>query len=315
MHIIFWGVRGSIPAPLTPREVTEKIMAALASAAREDLKDEDSLIRYVNRLSFSARSTYGGNTPCVEVSEGDTEIILDAGSGLRPLGDRLAAENPNKRSRTIHIFLSHCHWDHIQGFPFFAPAFFPGNHIFLYAVHQNAWDAIHAQQNPMNFPVDTGDMKASIQFIPLNPAGSLTIDKVAVDWIKLNHPGDSYAYRLKSRGKKLIYATDGEYETLSSEQLSHYIQFFSACDVLIFDAMYSLPDAEKRRGWGHSTASMGMQLALKAGVKKLVLYHHEPSYGDTKIEDICHQVKKEADKIKQNDLEIITAYEGLELSL
>jgi phosphoribosyl 1,2-cyclic phosphodiesterase len=314
MHITFWGVRGSIPAPLTPKEVRGKITAALANAACEDLEDQDSRLRFVERLPFSVQATLGGNTPCVEVREGNTEIILDAGSGVRLLGARLAADK-RKHGLTIHLFLSHCHWDHIQGFPFFAPAFFPENNIFLYAVHQNAWDAIHEQQNPVNFPVETGDMKASIQFVPLNPTGALTIDNFEVDWIKLRHPGDSYAYRLKSRGKRLVYATDGEYETLSSEQIDRYIQFFSACDVLIFDAMYSPADAEKRRGWGHSTAFMGMRMALRAGVKKLVLYHHEPSYSDAGIEAICHEVKKEADKVGRNRLEIITAYEGLELFL
>jgi ribonuclease BN (tRNA processing enzyme) len=213
------------------------------------------------------------------------------------------------------MLLSHCHWDHIQGFPFFAPAFVQGNRILLYAVHHNAWDVLRAQQNPANFPIDIEDMKAAIRFIPLNPGGSCAIDHVVVSWIKLKHPGDSYAYRLESHGKSVVYATDGEYQTFADEEMDPYIRFFFGCEVFIFDAMYASADAEKRRGWGHSTASMGMRMALKAQVKKLILYHHEPSYSDAQIDGIREQVKEEADKIQENDLEIITAYEGLQLAL
>jgi phosphoribosyl 1,2-cyclic phosphodiesterase len=311
MQVTFWGVRGSAPAPLTPDEVTEKIIKALAGATCDDIKDIQSVTRYVERLSFPMRATIGGNTSCVEVSDGDTEIILDAGSAMRRLGAALSSGD----NRTIHIFLSHCHWDHIRGFPFFLPAYVQGNHIFLYAAHHDAWNVLQAQQNPATFPVTTEDMKASIRFIPLEPGGSRLIGDVTVSWIRLRHPGDSYAYRLESRGKSVVYATDGEYDPLSNEEMNLYAGFFSGCDMLIFDGMYLPADAEERRGWGHSTASMGVHFALKAGAKRLVLFHHEHSYNDEQIQGMCEQARQEAEKLQKNDLEIIAAYEGLQLSL
>jgi phosphoribosyl 1,2-cyclic phosphodiesterase len=315
MKVTFWGVRGSIPSPLTTREIEAKIVTALKGAKPSDLQDDKSIRSYVESLPLSVRGTVGGNTSCVEVSDGSTEIIIDAGSGLRRLGEKLLLGDFGKGKGVGHILLSHFHWDHIQGIPFFVPAYIPGNRLFFYSPRRHFQKLLEKQQNFDNFPKGFNDLPADIECVELKTSGSIKIENMDLSWIKLNHPGDSYAYRLENSSGSLVYATDCEYEILCQEDIDKYVSFFSGCDILIFDSMFTPRAAEEHPGWGHSTAQMGVEIARKADIKRLILYHHEPSYDDAKLERICQSAEMKDCNNPKNKLQVIVAYEGLTLEL
>lgn len=316
MLIKFWGVRGSIPSPMRTATITEKITRALLGAQGVDLSDSRSVNNYVSSLPLDIRGTSGGNTPCVEVKTSEHHIILDAGSGLRELGLSLMASPYGRGQGTAHLFISHTHWDHIQGFPFFLPAFVPGNRLVIYSPKPNIRDKFATQQMDQDmFPVRLSDMGADMEFVHIDESG-IDLGGVKVSCKLLPHPGGSYAYRIEENGKVLVYATDGEYRNLSEADLGPYLEFFAGADAMIFDSMYTFAESLDKEGWGHSTSLVGVDIAVKTGVKRLVLFHHEPTYNDEKLVEILDKTSSYYSIVREDGhLAIILAVEGLELEL
>jgi phosphoribosyl 1,2-cyclic phosphodiesterase len=314
MVVRFWGVRGSIPAPLSARHVKEKVLHALKGVSKTDILDERAMEHYVEGLPRHIRGTYGGNTSCVEVHTEDTIIIFDAGSGIRALGLHLMDGRFGQGYGTAHLFLSHTHWDHIQGFPFFLPAYVPGNRVVIYSPHPNIKERFSVQQEDSHFPVPLESMHADIEFVSLAEDENVTIDHLDVKNIKLNHPGGSFGYRVKKEDKSFVYATDTDLTNLSGSELEKYIAFFSQAKVLVFDAQYTQMEALEKEDWGHSSSMTGVEIARDAGVDTLVLFHHDPAYDDDILWDILQRTRKYADLkgFRQTD-KVIMAYEGLEL--
>ncbi|MFH1138486.1 MAG: MBL fold metallo-hydrolase [Pseudomonadota bacterium] len=314
MRIKFWGVRGSIPAPIGSKTIREKIVKALQGAQGVDLDDPRALETYVDSLPFSIKGAAGGNTSCVEVQAGNVHLIFDAGSGLRELGLELMAGRYGRGQGTAHLFMSHTHWDHIQGFPFFVPAYVPGNRFYIYSPKKDIRQRFTIQQIDQDmFPMRLEDMAAQMEFVNLPRAG-VDLNGVRVDCIPLHHPGGSYAYRVRHGDKILVYATDGEYQDLSNQALQPYLEFFAGADVLIFDAMYTFSESMAKEGWGHSTSLVGVDMAVKTGVKRLVLFHHEPTYSDETLEEITLKTEQYHSLVReQGPLEVILAVEGEEL--
>ena len=314
MRIKFWGVRGSIPSPLSSEDIRSKILRALKRALEADLCTDDALGRFVDRLPRHIGATYGGNTPCVELDTGGDPIIFDAGSGLKPLGAHLMNGNLGRGDGTCHLFLSHTHWDHIQGFPFFLPAFVPGNRIFIYSAESDTQQRLSIQQNPHYFPVPLDAMQAQLEFISLAEGETVRIDDIQVSGIALNHPGGAFGYRAQKGEKIAVYATDTEFMNLESAETAKYISFFSQANVLIFDSQYTLVEAFQKEDWGHSSSLKGVELAVEAGVDTLVLFHHEPTYNDETLRDILQRTTKYSKlQGKNGSPTVIMAYEGLEL--
>jgi phosphoribosyl 1,2-cyclic phosphodiesterase len=270
MQITFWGVRGSIPAP------------------------------------GPATVEIGGNTSCVEVRAGKAILIFDGGTGLRLLGKKLAKEMPI----TAHMFFSHVHWDHIQGFPFFEPAFVPGNEFHLYGgnnVSRTLEETLEGQMDHPNFPVDLGAMGAKMTFRDLAEGEAVDIDdgggaKVRVTSARGNHPQGVFAFRVEHAGKVVVYATDTEhYEGRIDDKL---VALARGADVFIYDSQYTPEEYAAKKGWGHSTFEEGVKLAKLAGVKRLVLFHHDPMQNDAAVRD------KEK-RARALFAQVIAAYEGL----
>ena len=311
MRIKFWGVRGSIPAPLRSESIGDKIKKALMGAKGVDLDDEQAVIRYINSLPLEIRGTSGGNTPCVEVNAAGQHIIFDAGSGLRELGNHLIKGPYGRGEGTGHIFISHTHWDHIQGFPFFIPAYISGNKFSLYSPKKDIKDRFIIQQIDQDmFPMALDDMGAKLEFIHINEKG-VEFDGVKVDCVGLHHPGGSWAYRVRAEGVTLVYATDSEYQDLSHSALQPFFDFFSGADALIFDSMYTFSESFTKEGWGHSTSLVGVDMAVKTGVKRLILFHHEPNYDDVKLREILEKTIHYYSLVREHgQLEILLANEG-----
>ncbi len=314
MVVRFWGVRGSIPTPPGTRQIKEKILQALKGVSGRDLIDERAIEHYVERLPHHIKGTYGGNTSCVELHSGDNTVIFDAGSGIRVLGLHLMDRRFGQGAGTAHLFLSHTHWDHIQGFPFFLPAYVPGNRIIIYSPHPNVERRFSLQQEPSHFPVPLKSMHADIEFVSLEEEEDVAIGHLDVKNIKLNHPGGSFGYRVKKASKSFMYATDTDLTNLSGSEMERYIAFFSQAKALVFDAQYTQMEALGKEDWGHSSSMMGVDMACDAGVETLVLFHHEPTYDDNILWDILQKTRKYAEmKGFQPANRVIMAYEGLEL--
>ncbi|MBW2018821.1 MAG: MBL fold metallo-hydrolase [Deltaproteobacteria bacterium] len=316
MIVRFWGVRGSVPTPLSPQQVKEKILWALKSASDRDIGDERAAEHYVEKLPLHIKGTYGGNTSCIDLHAEDTTIIFDAGSGIRSLGLHLMDGKFGQGAGTVHLFLSHTHWDHIQGFPFFLPAYVPGNRIVIYSPHPNIEARFSMQQEAPYFPVPLKGMHADIEFITLSEGENVAIGHVDVTNIKLNHPGGSFGYRAKQQDSAFVYATDTTFTNLSGSNMEKYISFFSQAKALVFDAQYTLKEAMEKEDWGHSSSLTGVDIALEAGVETLVLFHHEPTHDDHTLWDILQRTRKYVELQKSDKIcKVIMAYEGLELAL
>jgi phosphoribosyl 1,2-cyclic phosphodiesterase len=279
MKITFYGVRGSIPAP------------------------------------GSQTVKYGGNTACIFVEfKSGRHLILDAGTGIRMLGPQLLANKD-----TINLLLSHVHWDHIQGFPFFAPIYQPGRHL---RVFPNAVDgyttmvALLSQMDGASFPVHRRDLPCDIQCVIGTEQEVLISHSANVTTQPLNHPGGGRAFRMEEDGVSCAYITDNElfppYPV--STTYEEWVSFCKGLDVLIHDAQYVEADMPRKLGWGHSVVSQVRKLALDAGVGTLVLFHHDPDRSDLELDQI--QAESEHFFADQGAaVQVICAWEGLVLDI
>ena len=328
MKVKFWGVRGSIPTPITSSDIDKKLSKVIWKARNLNLKDTDDdepdaeqakIIReFVDGLDLTYRGTIGGNTPCIQIVPDDGKIIIvDCGSGIRALGTELMRREFGNGAGEADIFLSHTHWDHICGLPFFIPIFKKGNKFNFYGGHDHLEERLENQHNPWHFPVPWKALGSTKEFKQLSPEDSVSIGMTTVKLHELFHPGKSFAYRFENpAGKSIIYASDAEYKHLQHSKIAEYLAFFRNADILIFDTQYTLTEALAKEDWGHSSAMIGIEMAMEAGVKNLVMFHHEPAYDDEKVVDLC----KKADRYQEilNDsrpkCKIQIAYEGLELT-
>ncbi|MEA5533788.1 MBL fold metallo-hydrolase [Crocosphaera sp. XPORK-15E] len=256
-EIKFWGVRGSIPCPGT------------------------ETVRY------------GGNTSCVEMRVGQQRLIFDGGTGLRLLGKSMLCEMPI----IGHLFFTHSHWDHIQGFPFFAPAFIPGNKFHIYGLPApngaTIKQRLHDQMLHPNFPVPLQIMQANLEFYDIEAREIIKLGNVTVETGKLNHPGEALGYRVSCQDLAAVYITDTEH---FPDHLDENVIYLARnADVLIIDTTYTNEEYYDPKftkvGWGHSTWQEAVKVAEAAKVKKLVLFHHDPAHNDDFLDDISKQVK------------------------
>ena len=285
MRVRFWGTRGSIaaPGPNTAR--------------------------------------FGGNTSCVEVRASDgTVIILDCGTGARELGLHLAQTMP--QPIRLHLFIGHTHWDHIQGFPFFVPAFLPGSELNIYAplgFQRGLEEAMAGQMEYSYFPVKMRDLRSRIHFTELDE-GFFRVGGVLVETQFLNHTAPTIAYRMTSDGATIAYATDHEPFWNASGRVSQHpgderhIAFLKGANLVIHDAQYTDAEYRDKVGWGHSSIEYAVDVALAAGVERLVLFHHDPAHDDATMERMEAMARDHVGRRGQA-LDVLAAREGLELEV
>jgi phosphoribosyl 1,2-cyclic phosphodiesterase len=297
MKLKFWGVRGSIPTP-----------------GKETVR-------------------YGGNTPSLELRlDNGGLIILDAGTGIRNLGDRLIA---NGETVNTHILITHPHWDHIQGFPFFKPSFVAGNEITVVGTDREEIDLEHIiadQMKKIYFPIQLNELKAKFHFKSIGEE-EFSIGDARVRSIYVNHPGFTVAYRIDHQGKSFVYVSDNEpFDRASAAGRTNFepsvmqrfldtpgdpnqrlIDFARGADVFIHDATFTPEEYADKIGWGHSHYRFTLQLAGAAAVKHCILFHHEPNRTDDQIDGILEQCRGE---IARNGYTFAcsAAAEGVELA-
>jgi phosphoribosyl 1,2-cyclic phosphodiesterase len=308
-----------LPAPLDQRAVRAKIRAALVAARGRDLDAPGSIDRFLDEeLPFSVRATYGGNTSCVEiVGDGDAHLLCDLGSGVREFGNAVLARHGNEAPQRFDVFLSHVHWDHIMGFPFFAPAYLSGNVIRIHGCHAGLRDAFARQQSDPSFPVDFRSLAATIEFVELEPGRSFALGAFSVLPFLQNHGGGSYGYRFSKGGKTIVYSTDSEHKFDALDESYPFLPYFRDADLLIFDAMYSLADqVSVKEDWGHSSNMVAVEIAQLAGVKHLVMFHHEPINDDATLDAVLAETRRYAELCRpRRELTITSAHDGLEIEV
>ena len=290
--ITFWGTRGSIS---TPGRITEK---------------------------------YGGNTPCVAVTYEDTIIILDAGTGMRPLGIELF-EDFNKEegpAPSFHLFLSHTHWDHIQGFPFFLPVFIKDTKLTIHgSPHKERYieSILKNQMDSGYFPVSMSDVAADVSIQDISEE-VIALGSVVVDWQEQHfHPGGSVRYRLNADGKRIVYATDVELNLIfdpdsnepDKEALAQeYRDFIYEADLLIADGQYTEEEYSTKVGWGHTSISLLLEIASQSKVKKLAVFHHDPQHSD-KFLDTLSMESRSKYRFDEGEMDVFWAREGMTLAI
>ena len=317
--VCFWGTRGSLPASLTARDVREKIISALTAANGKSFKTPAALNEFVATLPFSTTGTFGGNSSCVEIINGGAEhFICDMGSGARPLGQAKIATYGVPNPQTYHIFISHLHWDHLMGFPYFAPMYIPGNRIVIHGCHARLEEAIRLQMRSPCFPVDYSQAGARIEFDLMTPDKAHFIAGINVTPKLQLHAGDSYGYRFESIERTVVYSTDCEHQLDDLVEREACVKFFAGADLVIFDAMYSLAEARLGQAdWGHSSNVVGVELCQAAGARRLALFHHEPAHDDIQLNRLLAETRR-LEQITRGDqpaLEVISAYDGLTVTL
>lgn len=321
MIVRCWGTRGSIPVSLTASQIRARLIAALSGADARVLDSDTAIEQYVDSLPFALRGTYGGQSSCLEIERGDeaasnSHILFDLGSGARALGQAMLARH-GQTPQTYHVFMSHLHWDHIMGFPFFAPAYIPGNRIVIHSGHAEVAAAFARQQDHPGFPVSFDHLGAQIEFEVVEPGRRLAIADFHVTMKKQRHAGDSYGWRLECDDRVFIYSTDSEHLLDDLDERAAFGRFFADADLVVFDAMYSLAEAiSVKADWGHSSNIVGVELCQLAGVRRLCLFHHEPSSDDAQIDHVLAETRRfEALTREAAALEIFSAYDGVEISL
>ncbi len=285
MYVRFWGTRGSIASP------------------------------------GERTARFGGNTSCTEVRAADgTVIVLDCGTGARELGLHLT--QTLKPPIHLHLFIGHTHWDHIQGFPFFVPAFMPGVELNVYAplgFQQSLEEAMAGQMEYSYFPVKLRDLRSRIHYTELEE-GFFRVGEVLVETQYLNHTAPTIAYRMTSGGATVAYVTDHEPFWKPEEGIQHHpgdqrhIAFMKDADLVIHDAQYTADEYRQRVGWGHSTMEYAVDVAMAAGARRVALFHHDPTHDDA-IMDRMEEAAKARARAAGSSMEVFAAREGQELSI
>ena len=319
MRVKFWGTRGSIPVALDSASLKERMLRALVAASGRDLGTPEKARAWLEaQPDFDLGHTFGGDSPCVQLDAGSPEYVLcDLGTGARVFANRVLQRHGAGRGQVFHVFMSHLHWDHIMGFPFFAPAYLPGNRIVIYGCHRDLEQAFRRQHAEPSFPVPFERLDARIEFVTLDPARVHEVAGWSVTPRRQDHSGDSYGYRFERDRRCVVYSTDSEYKLNRAADTEAVIGFFRDADLVIFDAMYSLADTVSvKEDWGHSSNVVGVELCQLAKAKHLVLFHHEPANSDEKIASIWRETIR-FEEITRNGapLRISAAYDGMELEL
>ncbi len=296
MKIKLWGVRGSLPAPYTPDTVESRVRKTLESFFAEGNDRLDQVPSFLEQLSPETFGGFGGNTACVSVATSQHRIVIDGGSGLRILGEELMLGSCGRGAGEVDIFFTHFHWDHLIGLPFFAPLFIPGNRIRFHAVQADLESCIRAVFQKPFFPVPFETLRSSISFHQLVPRQPVAVGDMSITPYQLDHPDPCWGYRIDHVGpngrKSYAHCVDTECTRVSREELGADLGLYQNIDLALFDAQYTLNEAQEKANWGHASGPVGLEIAMREGIKQILFAHHDPSASDEKIAEAMRETQE-----------------------
>lgn len=324
LAVKYWGVRGSLPSSMLPGDWSlhfEGIMRGFYSAG---YRDAAQISKYFDQLETPLVGGFGTATTCVEVSSPRGQLIIDGGSGIRILSDRVMSGTVGRGRGPFHIFMTHFHWDHVIGLPFFTPHFLPGVQIHYYAVQPELEELIRGIFRKPYFPVPFEALPAKIHFHRLEPRQSYKIDDMTITPYKLDHPDPCWGLKVEAGGKAYAHCVDTEGVRVTREELGADLPLYQNVDLMYYDAQYTFPDLAEKANWGHSAAQIGLDIAFREGIKQVLFAHHDPGATIQTIQEIRRQsqeyynwrVQSAKDSNEQSTaVKWDFAYEGLEVRL
>jgi phosphoribosyl 1,2-cyclic phosphodiesterase len=320
----YWGVRGSLPSSPAPEAWVKDFENLLQGFFKAGYSRAEQIREYLGSLSIPQVGGFGTATTSVEVSSGRSTLIIDGGSGIRGAGERMMKGPAARGGETIHIFLTHFHWDHILGLPFFTPLFIKGNKINFYAIQPDLEEMVRGVFKKPYFPVSFESLPSTISFVNLAPRQPLKIGDMVVIPYELDHPDPCWGFRVECGGKAYAHCVDTEGTRTTREALGPDLALYQNADLMYFDAQYTLPELAEKANWGHSASQIGLDLAFREGIRYVIFAHHDPGATTNDVYEIKRQTREYYDwrmkTAERNRTSIPTvrwrfAYEGLEVNL
>jgi len=285
----FWGVRGSLPSAPTPQDWAFHIEGIMRGFFSAGYKEPSQITKFFSSLEIPQLGGYGAATTCVEVNSPKNQIIIDGGSGLRGLSDRILTGTSGHGRGPFHILMTHFHWDHLIGIPFFTPHFMPGTQIHYYAVQPELESIIRSIFSKPTFPVPFESLMSKIHFHKLEPRKTFNIGDIEITPYKLDHPDPCWGYRISCNNKIYAHCVDTEGTRVTREELGEDLPLYENADLMFFDAQYTFPELAEKANWGHSASQVGLEIALRENVKHLLFTHHDPGATIQQISEIKRQ--------------------------
>lgn len=291
LRIRLWGTRGSLPAPVPPQYLRSKIQNLLEEYEIFQRSNSGGAKAFLESLPSYRVGGYGGHTACIQVTSQKADFVIDGGSGIRRYGESLMMGPCGLGKGEVHIFMTHFHWDHLIGLPFFVPIFIPGNRIHFYAVQEDLEDRVRGMFCKPHFPVSFEQLGAQISFHRLKPRAPFVLHDIEVAPYQLDHPDPCWGYRCESGGKVFSHCVDTEGTRVSRKDLGQDLPLYEDVDLLIYDAQYTFLEAAEKINWGHASAPIGIDIGMRERVKKMVFIHHDPAATDEKIQKVEQQTR------------------------
>lgn len=324
MTIKFWGVRGSLPTSPSPAEWNEHILRLMHEANTHRVQSHQAIQEFLQNLGVSKVGGFGTATTCVEVTSHQGSLIIDGGSGIKHLSDKLMSGATGRVKGRYNIFMTHFHWDHVIGLPFFAPHFIPGCEIHYYGVQAEMEEMIRGVFRKPYFPVPFEQLKAKIFFHKVEPRKPFLIGDISCTPYQLDHPDECWGLKMECSGSTYSHCVDTEGTRVSAEELKEDLPLYQNVDLLFFDAQYALSSLADKVNWGHSAAQVGLEIAIREKIPQVLFSHHDPSSRTDDILELSNQTKQfyeskmelEHDKGSERfDVKWAFAHEGLEVKI
>lgn len=324
LKLKYWGVRGSLPASPTPEQWVRDVQSLFVEFFETGHKGAADISKFFQSKTITSIGGFGTGTTCVEVLSPKAQIIIDGGSGMRNLSEAMMKLANPRSKKVIHIFLTHFHWDHLIGLPFFAPHFIAGNVIHYYAVQPELESLIRGKFRKPYFPVPYEALPATIHFHQLQPRKPLMIEDMSITPYQLDHPDPCWGFRIESGGKSYAHCVDSEGTRISRESLGPDLPLYQNADLMYFDAQYTLPELAEKANWGHSAAQLGLDLAFRENIKRVIFAHHDPGANTQQLNNLQKQTREYHDWYVKTaetnhrtvpEVEWQYAFEGMEIDL